>query len=710
MAARMPERMGKARAWLKAEEDRDRKNARVADKLRIALPHELTEVQQMELVRAFAEEVTKGRASWLAAFHAKGKAAHNHHCHLVVRDRDPETGRRVIGLSERDSTEWLREVWEQHANAALAQAGLSVRIDRRTLKAQGIEREAGIHIGPKAKAMAERGARAESKQKVVGNAPGSEQGDRVIDYPGIDQGRTRSERAAEIVDLNAERVRRAERAAEEVVRNQKLAVVAEQLERRLAERGVVDAENEAAAPWMEFLERVAKEQGQKSTDGVGGTFSASNAPISDENSKKADKDQHGESELDYWDAIKTAALAAELEHLKKIHGAQWAEEDASNAESVSDYRQWTKEEAAVTTAFTMRKSLPYRLIYGTSKLGEPNIQGIEGEVPPDLLAGIPADVLADARKIRLTPEQCKAYNCIWATDDKSLVDAAKTAVLFEQVKELLANREKAKQDELEAAKKAAEPPNGGAESRELPPTMSNDPIWYAAKLKADEMVKRWERGETPRRESTPSPKISQSKGSERAVAAKPNITIHLDVRPGEFTRVRVERYGNMPSKPRMVDRDTYNEAFHMEATWFERRVTDAARNLSPDDRREVIEFLMNERIEQVVRRRAIEEEKRLERQHQIAAAADAKRERAEIVAAAKRSRKEAAAETKDQQALRWREKQFKPFEIPAIPTNTSDEQWVAFCEAWERQKAAQPQQQPMPERKPEKNRDFEMEL
>jgi hypothetical protein len=96
MAERMPEGKVGAMRWLRAEERADRVNARVADKLVIALPRELTLQQQITLIWSFAERLTQGRASWFASIHAKGKDRENPHCHLLVRDRDIHTGLRVV--------------------------------------------------------------------------------------------------------------------------------------------------------------------------------------------------------------------------------------------------------------------------------------------------------------------------------------------------------------------------------------------------------------------------------------------------------------------------------------------------------------------------------------------------------------------------------------------------------------------------------------
>lgn len=190
--ARLPGRnAGEVAEYLKQCEDQDRKNGRVVDKVMLALPKELNQTERVGLVRDFAEHVTQGRAPWLAAFHDKGKDAANPHCHLVIRDRDPATNKRVIGTSEKGSTEKLRESWENFANQALERAGRSERIDRRTLADQGIEREPTIHEGPQSQAMDKRGARPTSRQRRVRNAPGARSPERKVDYRRIDKGNSR---------------------------------------------------------------------------------------------------------------------------------------------------------------------------------------------------------------------------------------------------------------------------------------------------------------------------------------------------------------------------------------------------------------------------------------------------------------------------------------------------------------------------------------
>jgi len=189
----MPVETADAMAFLKTAEDNDRKNARVVDKIMLALPRELDAEQRAALVRHYAEVITQGRASWLAAFHDRGKDADNPHCHLIIRDRDVTTGKRVAGLSEKGSTERLRTLWEECANNALAEAGHAERIDRRTLEAQGVERAPTIHEGVRARRMERQRRRPRSRSQTRRNAALAKRRSRIVEYEVIDNGRTRAE-------------------------------------------------------------------------------------------------------------------------------------------------------------------------------------------------------------------------------------------------------------------------------------------------------------------------------------------------------------------------------------------------------------------------------------------------------------------------------------------------------------------------------------
>ncbi|WP_205387787.1 MobA/MobL family protein, partial [Pseudosulfitobacter sp. DSM 107133] len=129
LGERIPLDPKNAQGWFRSEERADRKNARVCDKVMIALPRELDADQREALVSDFASRVTKGQAPWMAAIHDKGKDRKNPHCHLVMRDRD-ESGRRCLHMSagkaerallkERGidamTTDRMRDIWEKAAN------------------------------------------------------------------------------------------------------------------------------------------------------------------------------------------------------------------------------------------------------------------------------------------------------------------------------------------------------------------------------------------------------------------------------------------------------------------------------------------------------------------------------------------------------------------------------------------------------------------
>ena len=197
IGAHMPTGKHAAASWLMAEERADRKNARVIDKVMVALPVELTSDQRLALVRDFMSEIGQGQIPWIAALHQVGKDRHNPHAHIVIRDRHIETGKRVAKLSEKGSTEFIRWLWEKKANAALAQAGHTVQIDRRSLAERGITRKAQIHVGPNAQEIARKGLRPASVRVRIG--------DRVIDYPQIDNGLNRSEFNTQIIRQNNEK-------------------------------------------------------------------------------------------------------------------------------------------------------------------------------------------------------------------------------------------------------------------------------------------------------------------------------------------------------------------------------------------------------------------------------------------------------------------------------------------------------------------------
>lgn len=167
--------------WNAAEQAEKRKDARTAREWVIALPSELSGEQRQELAREFgAELASRYGVAVDIAIHKPDREGdnRNHHAHVMTTTRKVSrdaSGQVVLGdkadieLSDKarrkadpekggaaDEVKAIRELWAEKANAALERAGLDARIDHRSLKAQGIDREATQHLGPHATEMERR--------------------------------------------------------------------------------------------------------------------------------------------------------------------------------------------------------------------------------------------------------------------------------------------------------------------------------------------------------------------------------------------------------------------------------------------------------------------------------------------------------------------------------------------------------------------------
>jgi len=157
--------------------------------------------------------MTQGRTPWMAAIHDGPGDADNPHAHIVFRDRDIETGRRVMMTTEAGSTQRFRQGWEEELNKALERAGLEVRVDRRSLEDQGIDREPQIHVGAGAQRLADREHEFRSTEKQITRLIHGTPSEVTVNYPVIDEGRTRFE------ENEARKLRNWVRAQEELAVN-----------------------------------------------------------------------------------------------------------------------------------------------------------------------------------------------------------------------------------------------------------------------------------------------------------------------------------------------------------------------------------------------------------------------------------------------------------------------------------------------------------
>lgn len=163
--------------WNEVEKAEKSIDAQLCREVEVALPAELNPEQQKELVRDYVKEnfVDHGMIADVA-IHDKGDGNPHAHILLTMREVDREGNwqakckkeyeldkdgnkqrlpsgnykcRRVDAndWNKKEALERWREGWEKSANRHLERAGHETRIDRRSLEAQGIEREPQIHEG-----------------------------------------------------------------------------------------------------------------------------------------------------------------------------------------------------------------------------------------------------------------------------------------------------------------------------------------------------------------------------------------------------------------------------------------------------------------------------------------------------------------------------------------------------------------------------------
>ncbi len=172
------------RLWNAAEAAESRGNARVAREYLVALPHELSAAARVDLARRFAQELADryGTVVDLAAHQPRAAGdPRNYHAHLLATTREitatglgrkaaielNDSTRRSLDMPRvADELRLLRANWSAHANTALREAGLDLRLDPRTLRAQGIDRLPQQHVPMAVIQMERRGVATEFMRAV----------------------------------------------------------------------------------------------------------------------------------------------------------------------------------------------------------------------------------------------------------------------------------------------------------------------------------------------------------------------------------------------------------------------------------------------------------------------------------------------------------------------------------------------------------------
>jgi len=173
--------------WPAAEASERRKDATVAREFEVALPHELSNEQRSDLAAEISRcLVQRYRFAVQSSIHEPQTAdGLNYHVHILATTRrvDAEglkdkTRELDGGPSGRGEVEWIRQMVGEAINAHLAAAGVSARVDHRSLKEQAAEaaeqgdeltavelsRTPGIHMGKDATALHRRGMDTDLKQ------------------------------------------------------------------------------------------------------------------------------------------------------------------------------------------------------------------------------------------------------------------------------------------------------------------------------------------------------------------------------------------------------------------------------------------------------------------------------------------------------------------------------------------------------------------
>ncbi len=143
------------RLWNGVEQTEKRKDAQLAREINLALPRELTPAQNWALLTAFVQQafVDRGMVADVAFHrgHKGGEDQPHGHVMLTLREVTPEGfGQKVRAWNDKALLHDWRAHWAEHCNLELAKQGFDLRIDHRTLEAQGINLEAQSKIGPKA--------------------------------------------------------------------------------------------------------------------------------------------------------------------------------------------------------------------------------------------------------------------------------------------------------------------------------------------------------------------------------------------------------------------------------------------------------------------------------------------------------------------------------------------------------------------------------
>ena len=181
----------RATLWNAVDASETKATAQTARRIIIALPKELTQEQNIEMIRNYCQTSFLDRGM-IADFAVHDDEEGNPHAHVLLTMRSlneqgewnpktrtefllDENGERIQtakgkfkrrcvswdGWNDRGNCEIWRHEWEVMQNVALEKAGREERIDMRSFERQGIELAPTVHLGPAASALEKKGIHTE---------------------------------------------------------------------------------------------------------------------------------------------------------------------------------------------------------------------------------------------------------------------------------------------------------------------------------------------------------------------------------------------------------------------------------------------------------------------------------------------------------------------------------------------------------------------
>lgn len=177
------------RLWNAVEAAEIRKDAQLAREVEFAIPRELDQAQGIELARSFVQRefVDQGMIADLNVHWdvgADGLAKPHAHVMLTMREVGEDGfGQKVRDWNRTEQLEHWREAWAEHVNEKLAELDLDVRVDHRSLEAQGIDLEPQNKIGAAGERRLERDE--ESERADERHAIARRNGERIIADPNV---------------------------------------------------------------------------------------------------------------------------------------------------------------------------------------------------------------------------------------------------------------------------------------------------------------------------------------------------------------------------------------------------------------------------------------------------------------------------------------------------------------------------------------------